>query len=252
MANLYYDETLTADDCVVGGRIAVTGEEARHAVQVSRLRVGEQTLVGNGHGLIVRGEVIFAAKDRFEVSLTEITMEPRPAQQLVLVQALAKGDRDERAVEQATELGADVIHPWAAHRSVSRWNSSDKVAKGVLKWRRIAREASKQSLRPWKPSVGDLLSTASLCNLAKTEGHAVIVLHPSGEHRLSALARESWLAKSRQVVVVVGPEGGIDESELASLRDAGATVASLGSLVLRTSSAGAAGLTVLNVGLGRW
>jgi hypothetical protein len=124
VANLYYREELAADAFAEGALVEVTGDEARHAVRVSRLRAGERILVGNGAGVLGDGVVEAIAKDRFAVRVETVRHEPEPEVRIVLVQALAKGDRDERAVEQATEFGVDAVVPWEASRSVSRWGGS--------------------------------------------------------------------------------------------------------------------------------
>ncbi|GAA1319243.1 16S rRNA (uracil(1498)-N(3))-methyltransferase [Leucobacter albus] len=258
MANLYFDESLAGTS--VGELVTVSGDEGRHAVRVSRLRLGEQTIVGNGRGLLAYGAVEALGKDSFGIRVESVEELPRPARRTVLVQALAKGDRDERAVEQATEFGVDAIIPWQAERSVSRW-AGEKAEKGVQKWARIAREAAKQSMRGWIPEV---LPPATTAQLAGLDGH-LIVLHPRGEQRLSA-----WRpSDDRDVFLVVGPEGGLSDAELAALAGAGAAssgdtgaaaapsagdrvIALLGDDVLRTSSAGPAALAVLNATLGRW
>lgn len=263
MANLYYREDLSGSAFEIGAVLEIDGDEARHALRVSRLRVGERILIGNGAGAIGGGEVTSAAKDRFAVRLDEARVDPPPTRSIALVQALAKGDRDERAVEQATEFGVDRVVPWQAERSVSRWSGgsggsggvnsaagSEKVAKGVAKWRRIAREASKQSLRARIPEVPEPVTLAGLCASARG-GDEVLVLHPEGGQTLSAYAgglRES----AAGIHLIVGPEGGLSDGELEELTGAGAAVLRLGDTVLRTSSAGPAALAVLNVALGRW
>lgn len=252
MANLYYREDLGEAAFVVGSVVEVVGEEARHALRVSRLRVGERILVGNGTGSVGGGEVVAADRDRFSVRLDEVRADPDPSRSIVLVQALAKGDRDERAVEQATEFGVDRIVPWQAERSVSRWDGAggaEKAAKGVAKWRRIAREASKQSLRARIPAVAEPVTLVGLCELAQADT-AVLVLHPEGGEALSAYAPR--LPADIDVHLVVGPEGGLSDRELEQLAESGAEVLRLGDTVLRTSSAGPAALAVLNVALGRW
>ena len=252
MANLYYRDDLDAAAFAVGASIEITGEEGRHAVRVSRLRLGERTLIGNGRGVLAGGEVITLGKDRFTVRLDEVTAHEAPGATLTLVQALAKGDRDERAVEQATEFGVDAIVPWQAARSVSRWDGAgEKQAKGVTKWSRIAREAAKQSMRAFVPEVHEPLTLAQICELAAAPEHAVLVLHPRGTARLSEWAGEH-AARSNAVFLMIGPEGGFDDTELDTLEAAGATVLVLGDTVLRTSSAGPAALAVLNTALGRW
>lgn len=255
MANLYYREDLDDGAFGLDALLEVTGDEARHAVRVSRLRAGERILVGNGLGTIGDGVVESAAKDRFTVRLDAVRRDPEPATRLVLVQALAKGDRDERAIEQATEFGVDAIVPWQAARSVSRWDGAggaEKSAKGVAKWRRIAREASKQSLRARIPEVREPATLAGLCEAAAGEGTAVIVLHPRSGERLSDWAADAAARSAAEILLVVGPEGGFADAELDALEAAGARILVLGSTVLRTSSAGPAALAVLGVALGRW
>ncbi|QIM18551.1 16S rRNA (uracil(1498)-N(3))-methyltransferase [Leucobacter coleopterorum] len=249
MANLYFAERTGSENWNQGTLVTIIGDEARHAVRVSRLRVGEQILVGDGVGVIGEGTVESVAKDSFVVRLEGVLHDPEPMTQIVLVQALAKGDRDERAVEQATEFGVDGFVPWQAERSVSRWSSPEKLAKGVAKWARIAREASKQSLRSRIPVVQEPLALDGLRTLAASDAAHVVVLHPRGSRALS-----DWRppATAGTIYLVVGPEGGLSDAELDTLEAAGAEILVLGDTVLRTSSAGPAALAVLNVSLGRW
>ncbi len=256
MAHLYYAEDLAAEDFTVGAVIEVRGDEARHAVRVSRLRVGERTILGDGAGTTAQGEVTAVDRDRFAVRLDSVHRAEPAQNRLVLVQALAKGDRDERAVEQATEFGVDRIVPWQSERSVSRWDG-EKAGRGVAKWQRVAREAAKQSMRARVPLVNAPTSLDSLCQLAQEEGTHVLVLHPRGSRRLSDWCRGLSVrpgvdAIGIDIVVVVGPEGGLSDRELDALEAAGAHVVQLGDAVLRTSSAGPAGLALLNAALGRW
>lgn len=264
MANLYYAEQLASADFAPGATVEVTGDEAHHAVRVSRLRVGERILIGDGRGNLGEGEVTSAERERFTVQLDEVRLATDPADQpeIILVQALAKGDRDERAVEQATEFGVDAIAPWQAERSVSRWSGAgDKAEKGREKWQRIAREAAKQSLRSRIPGVRPLVTLAELCDSARESGTAVVALHPRGNNPFSAWAASLAATRNgaeaitdpiRHIYLIVGPEGGFAEGELDQLESAGASIAVLGETVLRTSSAGPAALAVLNVALRRW
>lgn len=252
MANLYYAEQLAADRFAPGEHIELTGDEARHAVRVARLRIGERILVGNAAGAIGSGDVVAAERDRCVVRLVDAREVPRPERPITLVQALAKGDRDERAVEQATEFGVDAIMPWQAERSVSRWDGAEKATRGRSKWQRIAREASKQALRAQVPVVGDLTTLDDLCGMAQAGG-TLLVLHPEATTPLSQFARDTLARRpAGRITVVIGPEGGISDGELAALDRAGAVSLRLGATVLRTSSAGPAALAVLNAALGVW
>jgi len=242
MASLYLREDL--DDVEVGARLSLTGAEAKHAATVNRTRPGESVLVGNGRGLVASGEVLVSTNTELTIDVEAVSRVERETPTITLVQALAKGDRDELAIQAATELGVDAVVPWAASRSVSRWEGP-KVAKGRERWATIVREAAKQSIRAWTPEVGELATTKQIAALAASA--RVLVLEPDATEPLTAVAPDG-----RDLVLVVGPEGGIAPQELAAFRDAGAELVRLGSTVLRTSTAGPAALAVLNASLHRW
>lgn len=242
MAHLYIDEDL--DDAKVGETVSLTKAEARHAVTVSRLKVGETVSIGNGAGLVVSGVIITAEHTELSIEVMEADRTPRSTPAVFLAQALAKADRDELAVQVATELGIDGVIPWSAARSISRWHGA-KVAKGRDRWAAIVREASKQSLRTWLPDVLDLVTTKQLATFASST--RMLVLEPTASQTLAELEVDD-----RDIVLVVGPEGGVADHELELLTAAGASTVRLGNEVLRTSTAGPAALAVLNVKLGRW
>lgn len=244
MSSLYLDETLDLSAVGRGGTVALTGDEARHAVTVARVRAGERVSVGDGRGRIVTGAVTSAEGRRLELEVDDVRDDPEPAPRLTLVQALAKGDRDELAVQAATELGVDRIVPWAAGRSVSRWDGP-KAEKGRARWASIVREAVKQSIRARIPRVEPVASTRELP--ARLEGERMLLLVPGAETPLSGIRPDG-----RDLALVVGPEGGMDPAEIERLRDAGGEPVRLGDGVLRTSTAGPAAIAVLSVALGRW
>jgi 16S rRNA (uracil1498-N3)-methyltransferase len=244
MSSLYLREDLaTAEQDAL---VELTGAEAKHAVAVNRSRVGDGVRIGNGRGLVVTGVIETVEPGRVGVRVSTVAVEKDAAPRLVLVQALAKGDRDELAIQAATELGVSGIIPWAASRSVSRWEGQKKE-KGRARWETIVREASKQSIRSFVPSVEPIASTADLVGRVGTA--RVVLLDPTAGDPLSHL---DVAGDERDLLLVVGPEGGISDAELETLTAAGAVRARLGTTVLRTSSAGPAALAVLNVALGRW
>jgi len=242
MAHFYLNELVGTAE--VGSRVSIDGPEARHAVTVSRLAVGESVSIGNGRGLVATGSIVTAEHTELAIEVEAVTSVPRTEPAIFLAQALAKGDRDELAVQAATELGIDGVIPWTAARSISRWEGA-KIAKGRDRWSAVVREASKQSLRAWIPDVLDLVTTKQLARL--TEGARMLVLEPTASLTLGELE-----VGTEDLILVVGPEGGIAPQELDALAAAGASVVRLGEEVLRTSTAGPAALAVLNVKLGRW
>jgi 16S rRNA (uracil1498-N3)-methyltransferase len=247
VSSLFLRDDLAAVPLGVGDVVLLSGDEARHAATVNRMRVGEHTAIGDGRGLVVTGVVTRVEPRELELSVETAVVHPEPAPQLVLVQALAKGDRDEMAVQTATELGVSGVVPWQAERSISRW-SGPKVAKGIDRWSSIVREAAKQSIRPFVPVVAELADTAALRRLAAE--NRMLVLEPTASLRLTEVSFTD--GDQTPVLLVVGPEGGISPRELEALTAAGAQAVRLGDEVLRTSSAGPAALAVINAALGRW
>ncbi|CAN7370534.1 16S rRNA (uracil(1498)-N(3))-methyltransferase [Microbacterium foliorum] len=233
-----------SSDAAVGDLVSLTGAEAKHAAVVRRLRVGEAITVGDGAGVWLSGVAEEVSPSRVEVRVSVRSEEPAPHPRIVLAQALAKGDRDELAVQAACELGVDEIVPWQASRSVSRWEGP-KAVKGRERWSTIVREAAKQAHRAWVPEVSPPATTADLAVRAASQ--RLLLLDPGASTRLSELEPDG-----RDIVLVVGPEGGISDEELTKLSDAGAERVLLGETVLRTSTAGPAAIAVLSVALGRW
>ncbi|MBF6301443.1 16S rRNA (uracil(1498)-N(3))-methyltransferase [Nocardia amamiensis] len=238
------------DEVPEPGAIAVLdGPEGRHAATVRRIRVGEPITLSDGRGVLAESEVIAAQRDRLELAVRDRVLAARPAPLVTVVQALPKSDRSELAVELMTEAGADAVIPWQAARCVANWEG--KAAKAVDKWRAAARSAARQSRRAYIPEVADLHRTKDLLELvrkAKTDGAIVAALHESGTARFTELP----FAAAAEIILVVGPEGGLDDAELAALADAGANVTLLGPTVLRTSTAAAVALGALGALTSRW
>jgi 16S rRNA (uracil1498-N3)-methyltransferase len=226
-------------DRLAVGPVTLDGTEGRHAATVTRLGAGEPVVLTDGRGRRGAGVVTGTGRDVLHVQVHSVEIDPEPTPRLVVVQALPKGDRGELAVETMTEVGVDVVVPWAAARCVTRWRDA-RGAKALAKWRTSALAAAKQSRRAWFPEVTDLASTADVPALLTT-GSAAVVLHEEATEPLARLDVPS----AGDVVVVVGPEGGLTPEELAAFRDAGATAYRLGDTVLRTSTAGTAALAVL-------
>ncbi|MEV5003672.1 16S rRNA (uracil(1498)-N(3))-methyltransferase [Nocardioides sp. LML1-1-1.1] len=231
---------------VTGDTVTVEGDEAHHAVVVRRLRAGESLLLTDGLGRSVTGEVTETTKRSFTVVARVVEDLPEPRPRVTVVQALPKGDRGELAVEVLTEVGVARVVPWAAARSVAVWKG-ERAAKSLAKWQATAREAAKQSRRAWHPEVVPLASTEEVTALVAGADVAV-VLHEDATEPLGALA----LPDDGEILVVVGPEGGLTDDEVARLVAAGAVAVRLGSEVLRTSTAGVAAVSALLARTPRW
>ncbi|MFD8673163.1 16S rRNA (uracil(1498)-N(3))-methyltransferase [Streptomyces seoulensis] len=233
-----------------GTRYVLDGPEGRHAVSVKRLEPGEEVVLTDGAGRYAVCRVTGTeGKDRLIVDLPEVREEPEPRPRITVVQALPKGDRGELAVETMTETGVDAIVPWQASRCITQWKG-ERGLKALGKWRSTAREAGKQSRRVRFPEVADAASTKQVAALLAKADFAA-VLHSDFGHESVPLATAELPAEG-EIVLVVGPEGGVSRDELALFEEAGARACVLGPSVLRTSTAGTAATALLLGRTGRW
>ncbi|WP_031476915.1 16S rRNA (uracil(1498)-N(3))-methyltransferase [Streptomyces bicolor] len=237
-------------DAAGGGRYVLDGPEGRHAVSVKRLQPGEEVVLTDGSGRYAVCDVVGTeGKDRLIVHMSSVSEEPSPQPRITVVQALPKGDRGELAVETMTEVGVDAIVPWQAARCITQWKG-DRGLKALGKWRATAREAGKQSRRVRFPAVADAATTKQVAALLAKADFAA-VLHSDFEHDSEPLATAE-LPSQGEIVLVVGPEGGVSKDELALFEEAGARTCVLGPTVLRTSTAGTAAAALLLGRTGRW
>ena len=244
-APLFYVDPGDLDGLTSGAQVVLDGPEGRHAATVRRIGVGEPVLLADGCGALAEAVVAATAKDELTLTLesTEVVDAAQP--RLVLVQALAKGDRDDQAIEAATELGVDEVVPWQAARSIVQWKS-ERGVKAHRKWESVVRAAAKQSRRPVVPVVAPLVSRDGLAARV-SDSARTLVLHEEAADPIGSVD----LPADGDVLVVVGPEGGISPEELDALVSAGGVPVRMGPTVLRSSSAGPAALAVLASRL-RW
>jgi 16S rRNA (uracil1498-N3)-methyltransferase len=250
---VFFTPAGSLDGMAAGEVFVLGGAEARHAVTVKRLSPGEAVDIVDGAGTRMTGKVVAAAASELEVECGSLSFEDRPAVRLVLVQALAKGDRDELAIETATELGVDAVIPWQSERSIVRWKG-DRAARAHAKWESSVAAAAKQARRAWIPEVRAAVETAGLSAAVEAADLAVI-LHEDAVRPLRTVL-ERWQAAAgagpREILLIVGPEGGISPREVTKLCGQGAVTALLGHHVLRSSTAGPAAVVLASDVLGRW
>ncbi len=224
------------------------GPEGHHAATVQRLRAGEALILADGRGGTATAKVAAVGRGSVEVRVVSRTATAAPDPRLVVVQGIAKGDRGELAVQAMTEVGVDEIVPWAASRSVAQWRG-DRGVRARDKWVSTAREAAKQARRSWLPRVGGDPDCSTKQVAARLTGAAAaFVLHEEATERLATAP----LPAAGDIVLVIGPEGGIGDAERQAFEAAGARAVRLGAEVLRTSTAGPAALAVLSARLDRW
>jgi 16S rRNA (uracil1498-N3)-methyltransferase len=238
----------------------LAGAEGRHATTVRRITVGERVDVTDGAGLMAQCVVTAARPGSLDLTVLGRRTEPEPRCRVVVVQAILKGDRGELAVELMTEVGVDLIVPWPAERCVARWRP-DRAAKALDRWRSCAREAAKQSRRSRFPEVTEQLPTSSVADRVAGASLALLLdpVAPDALHTMrlpqngpAVAAAGPAVSDPRDIVLIIGPEGGISPAETAVLTAAGAVPVRLGPTVLRGSTAGAIAGALVLVRCGRW
>ena len=232
----------------VGSVVEVDGAEGHHAVDVRRMRAGDPVHLVDGLGTRAIGEVADSAGQRglLRVRVMGIEVEALPVPRIIAVQAIPKGERAELAVAMLTEVGVDVIVPWAAQRCIAVWREG-KAERGHERWTATARESAKQSRRARVPEILPLMRTPAVCDLIRTSALSLL-LHEESAQPISSVA----VPVAGDIIVIIGPEGGIDEQEQQSFVAAGAQSVRLGPSVLRSSTAGTVACGILLAGSGRW
>jgi len=231
---------------LAGELITLHGQEGRHASTVRRLAPGERADITDGAGAVAECVVVAARPGELELAVLSRRAEPRPEPQVAVVQAIPKGDRGELAAELLTEIGTDVIVPWAAQRCVAVWRG-ERAVRSRARWNSAAEQAAKQSRRTWFAQVTEQADLAGVTRRIEAAALAA-VLDPAAQASLADIP----LPAHGEIVLVVGPEGGITPAETAALTTAGAVAARLGPTVLRASSAGVVAASVVLSRTARW
>ncbi|AZA14064.1 16S rRNA (uracil(1498)-N(3))-methyltransferase [Corynebacterium choanae] len=255
-----------------GHTIELGGPEGYHAVTVKRITVGEIITISNGCGVAADCEVTaISGKDHLTATIVRTIDDPGriSAPSVTVVQGLPKNDRLDATLENLTQFGVATVIPWQASRSIVKWKGA-KADKAAAKWQAICQEAAKQSRRLFVPQVAELHTTHTLAaHIAAftAAGGKAYILHENAAASLSDQLRhdlppasttgdpsttDHQIPHTPGVLCVVGPEGGISDKEVDELKQAGAQPVLLGAEVLRTATAGAAALAVINVHQGRW
>ncbi|MBW4095167.1 MAG: 16S rRNA (uracil(1498)-N(3))-methyltransferase [Acidobacteria bacterium] len=247
---VFFADTSDLAELAAGDTYVLTGAEGRHAATVKRLGMGEALDVVDGAGLRVSAVVAAVAVNELTLLIQSVSTVLASAPPLVLVQALAKGDRDLMAIEAATELGVDAVIPWQSERSIVRWKA-DRAVKAHAKWVSTVTAAAKQARRAVVPTVAQAVGLREL-SAAVANAALAIILHEDATESVISVVRAVPGPIQGKILLIVGPEGGISAQEVSALQGAGAQLAVLGPHVLRSSTAGPAALVLLAEELGRW
>ena len=233
-------------DQALAGRetLRLTEDAANHVARVLRLGVGDALVLFDGRG----GEyaATIAQVDKRSVDVTVGAQDPIEREsplRVTLLQGMARGERMDLIIQKATELGVHAIRPLRALRSSVKLDATQAPRK-LEHWQSVAASACEQSGRNRVPALLSPLTVAEAC--AADDGGLKLMLAIDGARPLSALLREADPALiARDITLLVGPEGGLDETEEATARRSGFASTLLGPRVLRTETAPLAALAAL-------
>jgi 16S rRNA (uracil1498-N3)-methyltransferase len=238
MLSLFFVDQISS-----GSTQELSGDEGHHAVKVMRLQIGEQIKIADNLGNWVSGAITEVGKKSLKINVSERGNAEHLKPELILVQAVTKSDRTKEMLELLTVAGADQIIPWQAQRCISKWKSDS-----TDKWLTTIKESAKQARRVKLPVLSDAVTTNQLVKLFQVEDQ-IIVLHESAQLNLSQF---NFVENTKRIFIVIGPEGGISEEEIAQLTSAKAVVVRMGENVLRSAHAGFAALSGIQTLIGRW
>lgn len=225
--------------------VEISGDEAHHAIKVLRVTLGEEVLISDGSGNWVRAVIENIEKKSFSAKVLERGVQEQKSPKLIIVQGIPKSDRIKEAIEILVESGVDLIIPWQAERSISKWQKDS-----LRKWQSVAFAATKQSRRFRAPEIIEELSISQLLEI-ESDRSAILVMHESATKKLSTVVTSKF-ADLEEIIIVIGPEGGLSENELAQFEAGGAQVVGLGPEVFRSAHAGGAAISAISALIGRW
>lgn len=236
MFTLFFVEDLPT---TVGEEYEFDNEDAHHAIRVLRTQIDDQFMLSDGNGTWSKVKAVQIKKKSMTVQVLDSGFQEPLATRITVVQALPKGDRSKEAIELLTEAGVDRIVPWMATRSIGKTSEKFQIT---------AREASKQSRRFRIPEVTGVATTSQICEAIGISDLA-IVFHESAQTKLSDQISSHNV---EHLLIIIGPEGGITDEELAAFTDAGAKVALMGRPILRSAHAGIAAVSAVSALLKVW
>jgi len=238
MRRFFVDEKAVSDGVAV-----VTGNLFCHISRVLRLKIGTRVLLSDGVGRRHLGVIETIGRENLTIRLEESSLEPvRPAGPLItLYQGLPKGSKMEFILQKCTELGVDSIHPFDAGRSVTRLPKT-RESERLERWRRIVREAARQSNRTTIPHLSPVMDFSQALSGAD-QTLRLLLWEEEKSNRLKSVLGSHPAPDS--IAVMVGPEGGLSPAEAAQAAACGFLPVTLGTRILRTETAGMSLLSIL-------
>ncbi|MCL6471699.1 MAG: 16S rRNA (uracil(1498)-N(3))-methyltransferase [Firmicutes bacterium] len=227
-------------DRAVKYAVDITGSDARHIRDVLRLRAGEVIEVVDPEGVVSDVEIVNISDEKVTGKVIKSYRPEEGLPEVFLFQALPKGTKMDDIVRKSVEIGVTGIFPMLTERVVVKVEP-EKAARKVERWQKIATEAAKQSHRTLIPKVSPVLSFSDA--LVQLEGFDEVIVF--WEEERAQFPYEVLDVSAKRVALVIGPEGGLADSEVLSLKEIGAKIVTLGESILRVETAGPVAIALI-------
>lgn len=219
--------------------ILIKGEDTNHIKNVLRKKIGDQLTICNlDISKDYLCEISQFEEDGIKCNIIEeLKTNAESNVKVTILQGLPKADKMELVIQKAVELGAYDITPVEMKRCVVKLTNKDKTKK-LQRWQRIAEVAAKQSGRNRIPKINEIKSIQNICNLCQEYDIVIVAYENEKENKLKQELEKLKIRKIQnlKMAVLIGPEGGIDHSEIALLKENGAKIVTLGNRILRTET----------------
>jgi len=222
-------------------QIRLTGVQAHHARSVLRVQKREMIRLADGVGHWIEGEVTEITKDSFTVQVAERGADKISKTKIAVAQALLKGDNQKAALDQLVQAGVDGILPWRAERSIGAQDKSEK-------WHEVVIAAARQSRRSLIPKLIPMTNLNGLL-FACENFDVVIALHESA---INSLSSATQISDAKNLLIIIGPEGGLSDFELDQFATGGIPLVKLGDSVIRADLAGVIAIGAIRVLTEEW
>jgi 16S rRNA (uracil1498-N3)-methyltransferase len=223
-------------------KMTISGMDAHHIQDVLRLKIGDKVQIVADDGVVALGEITAWEKGKVFLQCVKIAAgSHEPTVKISLAQGLAKGEKMDFVIQKAVELGISTVYPVSMEHSVVQLKGP-QAEKKLQRWQKIAESAAKQCQRDLIPNVAPVQNLAKVLQEDTSE---LKLLAYEGETQQSLKTVLEAHPEAKSMLVIIGPEGGISEKELAAAEAAGALTVSLGHRILRTETAGMVVLTAI-------
>lgn len=234
------------NEAIYDNYIEIIGEDINHIKNVLRKKVGDQLIICNAD--IKKDYLCEIAKFEEEAIkcniLKQLESNSESNIKISIWQGLPKADKMELIIQKAVELGAQDIVPIEMKRCVVKLTEKDKKKK-LERWQKISEVAAKQSGRNQIPEIKTMASIENICNLIDEYDIVIVAYEKEKENTLKQELKKLSKKENLKIAVIIGPEGGIEETEVKKLKENGAKIVTLGNRILRTETVALAILSMI-------